>query len=121
MSKKILIVDDSPSIRNVVEFALSQEGYDITTAIDGLDALKKLPLDDYKLIVTDLYMPNMTGLELIKEARLIEQYKFTPILFLTTENNMSKKQEAKKAGATGWIVKPFDPDKLLRAVKKVLR
>lgn len=121
MSKNILVVDDSESIRNIVGFALSEEGYNITTANDGLDALNKLDDDSFKLIVTDLYMPNMTGLELIKEVRKIDSYKFTPILFLTTENHMGKKLEAKKAGATGWLVKPFDPEKLIRAVRKVLR
>lgn len=121
MQKKILVVDDSDSIRKVVTFTLMQQGYAITEAVDGLDALEKIKQDNFQLVLTDLYMPNMNGLALIKEIRAMDTYKYVPILFLTTENQIDKKQEAKKAGATGWLIKPFDANLLLRAIKKVLR
>lgn len=121
MLKKVLVVDDSESIRDVVSYTLSNEGYDVTTAEDGDIALEKIRKEKYRLVVTDLYMPNMNGLELIREIRKLDNYKGVPILFLTTESQLDKKKEAKEAGATGWIVKPFQPEKLLKALKKVLR
>ncbi|MCK5823176.1 MAG: response regulator [Bacteroidales bacterium] len=121
MSKKILIVDDSESIREIVSFTLENAGHDVVKAIDGQDALTFLNGDNFDLIITDLHMPNMNGIELIKKIRKSEPYKFTPILFLTTESQTEKKMEAKNAGATGWIVKPFMPAKLLEAVNKVTR
>lgn len=121
MSKKIIAVDDSESVREIVRDTLEQAGYEVDTAVDGVDALEKMKASQYRLLVTDLYMPRMTGLELITQVRKLENYKHTPILFLTTESHMDKKKQAKEAGATGWIVKPFVAEKLIRTVKKVLR
>lgn len=121
MGKQILIVDDSESIREVVSFTLENAGHDVMVAVDGDDALKFLDGRSIDLIITDLHMPNMNGIELIKEVRQADQYKRIPILFLTTESQAAKKMEAKNAGATGWIIKPFVPAKLLAALKKVLR
>lgn len=122
MGKNILIVDDSESIREVVSFTLEDAGHSVISAIDGEDALARLEgVDKIDLIITDLHMPKMDGIELIKEVRTDDKFKFTPILFLTTESQASKKMEAKEAGATGWIIKPFVPEKLLGALKKVIR
>jgi two-component system, chemotaxis family, chemotaxis protein CheY len=121
MGKQILIVDDSESIREVVTFTLENASHIVTKAVDGQDALSKLNGEKYDLIITDLHMPNMDGIELIRNVRATEQYKFIPILFLTTESQAAKKQEARDAGATGWIVKPFVPEKLLAAINKVVR
>ena len=119
-SKKILAVDDSATIRKSITFILGQEGMDITEAVDGVDALAKAKAEKYSLVITDINMPNMDGIELIRQLRQTEGYKFTPIIALTTENQDSKMQEGKKAGATGWIVKPFTSDKLIAVVKKIL-
>ena len=121
MSKVILIVDDSESIREVVNFTLENEGYKVLTGINGKDALKYLDGTPIDLIITDLHMPEMDGIKLIKNVRAMEAYKRIPILFLTTESQAAKKMEAKEAGATGWIIKPFVPSKLVEALKKVLR
>ncbi|MCK4920665.1 MAG: response regulator [Bacteroidales bacterium] len=120
MAKKILIVDDSDSIREVVNFTLENEGFDVLVGVDGQDALKFLNGDKIDLLITDLHMPNMNGIELIKEVRKMDVYKMIPILFLTTESQTEKKMEAKNAGATGWIIKPFVPAKLIGAINKVL-
>jgi len=119
-SKKILAVDDSISIRKSISFILGQEGYDVTEAEDGADGLKKATSDKYGLIITDINMPNMDGITFIKELRSTAEYKFTPIIVLTTENQESKMQEGKAAGATGWIVKPFSSEKLIAVVKKII-
>ncbi|MBN1181249.1 MAG: response regulator [Bacteroidales bacterium] len=121
MSKTILIVDDSESIREVVNFTLENEGYNVLIANDGQDALKFFNGDKIDLVVTDLHMPNMDGIALIKEIRTKSSYQRIPILFLTTESQAAKKLEAKEAGATGWIIKPFVPAKLIAAINKVLR
>lgn len=121
MSKTILIVDDSESIREVVKFTLENEGFDVLVGNDGKDALKFLDGRTLDMVITDLHMPEMNGIELIKEVRVKEDYKRIPILFLTTESQAQKKNEAKEAGATGWIVKPFVPAKLIEAVNKVMR
>lgn len=121
MAKTILIVDDSESIREVVSFTLETEGYNVLVGVDGVDAQKHLTGQDIDLVVTDLHMPNLDGIGLIKEVRNREEYKRIPILFLTTESQQEKKMEAKDAGATGWIIKPFVPAKLIAAVKKVIR
>lgn len=121
MRKKIMIVDDSESIRDVVNYTLETNGYDVLVGIDGQDALKHLNGQQIDLVITDLYMPNMDGISLIKEIRKNDNYKRTPILFLTTESQQGKKIEAKSAGATGWIVKPFIPDSLVTIIKKVIR
>jgi len=122
MSKRILIVDDSESILEVVGFVLESSGFKVFKGIDGLDALNVLQecgLVD--LIITDLHMPNMDGISFIKEVRAKNDFKYVPILFLTTESQTEKKLQAKEAGATGWIIKPFVPEKLLAAISKVLR
>lgn len=122
MAKTIVIVDDSESIREVVSFTLENAGYDVLVGVDGKDALKFFDgSNDIDLLITDLYMPNMNGIELIKAVRANTDYKRIPILFLTTESQRDKKMEAKQAGATGWIIKPFVPAKLLSALNKVLR
>jgi two-component system, chemotaxis family, chemotaxis protein CheY len=120
MPKKILIVDDSAAIRQSISFILSQEGYETVEATDGLEALNMLgSIGALDLIITDVNMPNLDGIGFIKKAREQAQFKFTPILVLTTESQGSKMNEGKEAGATGWIVKPFNSDKLLGVVKKV--
>ena len=121
MTKTILIFDDSESIREVVGFTLEKEGYIVLPCINGKDALGRLSTNAVDLVITDLYMPEMDGLEFIREIRKSDNYKHIPIIFLTTESQLSKKEEAKKAGATGWIVKPFIPDKLIGVVSRVLR
>lgn len=121
MPKKILIVDDSESIREVVSFTLENEGFEVLIADDGTDALKFLDGREIDMIITDLHMPQMDGITLIKQVRQMEPYTRIPILFLTTESQTSKKMEAKEAGATGWIIKPFVPAKLIAALNKVLR
>lgn len=121
MSKTILIVDDSESVREIVSFSLKNAGYTVLEGKDGQDALRYLNGEEIHLVITDLNMPNMDGIALIKEIRQLKEYKFTPILLLTTESQAAKKQEAKAAGATGWIVKPFVAEKLLDVVKKVIR
>lgn len=121
MGKLILTADDSPSVRQMVSFTLEQAGYDVIEAEDGDDALQKMKDNTVDMLLTDLNMPNMNGIELIKNVRALPNYKFAPIILLTTESAGDKKMEGKKAGATGWIVKPFQQDKLLAVVKKVLR
>jgi two-component system chemotaxis response regulator CheY len=121
MAKTVLIVDDSESIREVVNFTLQNEGYDVLVAVDGVDALQYLDGRHLDIIITDLHMPNLDGLGLIRKVREMESYRHIPILFLTTESQTEKKMEAKNAGATGWIIKPFVPAKLLDAISRVLR
>lgn len=121
MKRTILIVDDSESIRKLVQFNLNKANYNVLVANNGKDALNYFNGDSIDLLLTDLHMPVMTGLELIKEVRKIDYYKHIPILFLTTETQISLKKEAKEAGATGWIVKPFEFEKLLSTIHKVLR
>lgn len=120
MSKTIMTVDDSASVRQMVSFTLRNAGYTVIEAVDGKDALSKLR-GDIHMVITDLNMPNMDGIELIRNVRKQTAYKFIPIVMLTTESQASKKQEGKSAGATGWIVKPFKPEQLLGVIKKVLR
>lgn len=121
MGKRILIVDDSESIREVVCFTLENAGHEVVKGVDGLDAMKYLDGSKFDLIITDLHMPNMDGIEFIRRVREMADYQYVPILFLTTESQTSKKMEAKEAGATGWIIKPFVPEKLLMAINKVVR
>lgn len=120
MAKTILSVDDSASVRQMVKLTLSGAGYDVIQANDGAEGLAKAKEKPVDLVVTDLNMPNMNGLGLIRELRKLPAYQGTPILFLTTESDAALKQEAKTAGATGWITKPFQQDQLLSVVKKVL-
>lgn len=119
MAKKVLAVDDSRTMREMVSFTLKNAGYDVTEAEDGKIALGKVGDTKFDAIITDLNMPNMNGFELIRALRSNPTYKFTPILMLTTEGDDSKKEEGKAAGVTGWIVKPFNPQKLVDVVKKV--
>lgn len=121
MNKKVLIVDDSESIREVINYTLSNANYEVLIGIDGSDALRYLDGNPINLIITDLNMPNKNGIELIREVRARSCYKFTPILVLTTESQAEKKKQAKEAGATGWIIKPFVTEKLLAVVQKVVR
>ena len=120
MGKAILAVDDSPSIRQMVTFTLKAAGYDVTEAVDGQDGLDKAKGKHFSLVLTDQNMPRMDGLTLIKNLRGLPQYKSTPILMLTTESSDAMKAQGKAAGATGWLVKPFDPQKLVEVVKKVI-
>jgi two-component system, chemotaxis family, chemotaxis protein CheY len=120
MNKLIMTVDDSHSVRQMVNFTLKNAGYDILEAADGSEALSKLNGTRVHMIITDLNMPNLDGLGLIRSVRGRAEYRFIPIIMLTTESQAEKKQEGKAAGATGWIVKPFKPEQLLAVVKKVL-
>ncbi|MBN2520129.1 MAG: response regulator [Bacteroidales bacterium] len=121
MNRKILVVDDSESIREVVKFTLENNGYDVILGNDGKDAINYLDGRHLDMIITDLHMPEMDGIELIKIIRSKEEYSTTPILFLTTESQVNKKLQAKEAGATGWIIKPFAPQKLIMAINKVIK
>ena len=120
MAKTILSVDDSPSIRQMVGLTLTSAGYAVVEASDGRDGLAKAGMKTIDLVMTDLNMPGMDGLSMIREFRKLPAYRGVPIVFLTTESDEAKKREAKGAGATGWIVKPFKQDQLLAVVKKIL-
>lgn len=121
MGKTALVVDDSRTMRQMVSFTLTNAGFTVIEAEDGKDAVSKVSSDmKLDIVVTDLNMPEMDGITLIKELRKLTTFKFTPILMLTTESALEKKQEGKAAGATGWIVKPFNPDVLLKTIAKVL-
>jgi len=120
MAKKILIVDDSIMVRQMVTFTLKEAGFDVVEAEHGQDALNKLGSHTVDLIVTDLNMPIMDGITFIGSARELAGSKYVPILMLTTESQPEMKQKGKAAGATGWLVKPFDPPKLLAVIAKVL-
>ncbi|NOR87275.1 MAG: response regulator [Bacteroidales bacterium] len=121
MKKTILIVDDSESIRNLVQFTLEGANFHVISANNGKEALDHFTGQEIHLLLTDLHMPIMSGMELIKEVRKLNTYLYMPILFLTTETQVGIKKEAKESGATGWIVKPFDADKLINTIRKVLR
>jgi two-component system chemotaxis response regulator CheY len=120
MAKTIMTVDDSSSVRQMVSFALQDAGYEVIEAVDGKDALQKLQ-GQVDMIITDLNMPNMDGIELIRQVRQTSGYKFLPIVMLTTESQDEKKQEGKKAGASGWIVKPFKPPQILSVIQKLIK
>ncbi|ESZ85898.1 response regulator [Sphingomonas ursincola] len=120
MTASILTVDDSSSLRMAIRIALNGAGYDVSEAVDGLDGLNKAKAAKFDMIIADLNMPNMNGLEMIREIRKLPIQLGTPIIFLTTESDEAMKQEARAAGATGWLVKPFVPDQLLRIAAKVL-
>lgn len=120
MPKMIMTVDDSASVRQMVGFTLREAGYDVIEAVDGKDALNKAGGANLNLVVTDLNMPNMDGIELIRNLRAHPAHKFVPIIMLTTESQDAKKMEGKSAGATGWIVKPFKPEQLVAVIKKVI-
>lgn len=120
MPHNVLIVDDSISMRQMVSFTLKQGGFNVMEAENGQDALDKLSGQRVQLIITDLNMPVMDGITFIQSVRQKQEWKHTPILMLTTEGLNTKKEQGKAAGATGWIVKPFDPQKLLQTVARVL-
>jgi two-component system, chemotaxis family, chemotaxis protein CheY len=119
--KRILAVDDSASIRQMVNFTLKSAGYDVVDAVDGKDGLAKAGSNKFDMIITDLNMPNVDGIQLITEVRKLPGYSFVPILMLTTESQAEKKDAGRKAGATGWIVKPFNADQLTTVLKKLLK
>ena len=123
MTKTILVVDDSESIRELIASTLENAGYKVFRGINGKDGYEKLQAieDHISLVITDLFMPEMDGLQFINAIRSGEEYKYIPILMLTTESQLERKLEGKKAGVTGWMVKPFQEDKLLRTVRKILR
>lgn len=116
---KILAVDDSASIRQMVSFTLQGAGYQVSCAADGQQALEMAQKSQFDIVVSDVNMPRMDGFTLVKSLRSLANYKFTPILMLTTESSGDKKQAGKQAGATGWLVKPFNPDTLLSTIKRV--
>ena len=120
MSKTILVVDDSASVRTVVGTALKGAGYNVIDACDGKDALTKLTGLKVHLILSDVNMPNMDGITFVKEVKKLPSYRFTPICMLTTESGPGMMAEGKAAGAKAWIVKPFQPPKLLDTVSKLV-
>jgi len=121
VAKRILAVDDSPTMRQLVRVTLTRSGYEVMEAEDGAQGLKKASAEAFDLVLSDINMPVMNGLDMVRALRKLPSYKFTPIVLVTTESQVEKKQEGKTAGATGWIVKPFEPEQLLAVVAKVLR
>lgn len=121
MAKTVMIVDDSSSMRQLVSFALKDAGYDVIPAVHGKDALDKLSSAKIDMAITDLNMPEMDGIEFIKQFKSKPGYKFTPVVMLTTESQEAKKKEGRLAGASGWLVKPFTPEQLVEIVRKFAR
>ncbi len=119
MAKRILVVDDSAAVRQSVSYVLDQAGYEIVQAVDGADALTKLDGSTFHLVITDVNMPNMDGITLTGKIRTHDTYKLVPVVVLTTESQNDKMSAGKEAGATGWIVKPFNSEKLLQVVKRL--
>lgn len=117
---QILTVDDSASIRQMLAFTLTSAGHEVVQAADGEEGLRQARAGRFRLVITDLHMPRMNGIALIRELRKTPEYKFTPILMLTTEAAAAMKTEGKEAGATGWLVKPFNPEQLVATVARVL-
>ena len=120
MAKTIMIVDDSASLRQVVAISLRGAGYEVLEGCDGVDALKKLTGQKVHLIISDVNMPNMDGIALVKAVKELPAYRFTPIVMLTTESQEGKKQQGQAAGAKAWMVKPFNPPQLLNVVQKLV-
>jgi len=120
VAKTIMVVDDSLAIRQVVSIALKGAGYDVIEGCDGRDALSKLTGQKVHLIISDVNMPNMDGISFVKAVKQLPNYKFTPIIMLTTESQEAKKQEGQAAGAKAWVVKPFKPEQMLGAVAKLV-
>ena len=120
MVKRILAVDDSASMRQMVLFTLQGAGYEVLQARDGVEALNMARASTVDLVLTDVHMPRMDGITLVRELRTLPNYKFVPMLILTTESSQEKKMDGKSAGATGWIVKPFNPPQLLATVARVI-
>ena len=119
MSQRILTVDDSKTMRDMLAHTLKAAGHDVVQAVDGQDGLDQMGKHPFDIVITDINMPVMNGIEFIKEVRSQRDYATLPILILTTESSEEKKNEGRQVGATGWIVKPFDPDKLLKVIDKV--
>ena len=120
MPPTILAVDDSASMRQMVSFTLKHAGYEVIEAADGREALELARKHTVNLVLTDVNMPEMDGITLVRELRQLAAYKFVPMLMLTTESTQDKKMQGKAAGATGWLIKPFNPEKLLATIAKVL-
>ena len=116
----ILIVDDSATIRQMAGFCLRHADYQVVEAVDGKDALEKLKTNKVNLLLTDLYMPHIDGIELAKQVRAMSQYRYMPILVLTTEALISRKNEGQAAGVSGWFVKPFEPAQLIKVIKRLI-
>jgi len=119
-SQTILAVDDSASMRQMVRYTLEGAGYKVVQASDGVEALEFAKNGAADLVLTDVNMPRMDGIELVRELRALDEYKFVPVLVLTTESGQETKMRGKQAGATGWIVKPFNPEQLLATIARVL-
>jgi two-component system chemotaxis response regulator CheY len=120
VAKQILAVDDSVSMRQMVAYTLSGAGYAVVQATDGVEALELARRGEVDLVLTDVHMPRMDGITLVRELRALDGFRLTPMLILTTESSQEKKLEGKRAGATGWIVKPFNPQQLLATIAKVI-
>jgi two-component system, chemotaxis family, chemotaxis protein CheY len=120
-SKTILIVDDSISMRKMIAFTLEESGFTTAEAVNGADALEHIATCKFDLILADVNMPELDGISFVRAARAVPAYKFTPILILTTEGSGEKIREGRQAGATGWLVKPFEPERLMDAVRRVIR
>lgn len=121
MTKTLLVVDDSSSMRQLVTFAVKNAGFGIETAASGIEAVEKLAGQTFDMVITDLNMPGMDGIELIRAIRALPEYKFVPIIMLTTESQEEKKREGRAAGASGWILKPFSADRLLDVVGRFVK
>ena len=120
MAKRIMVIDDSASLRQVVSIALKSAGYDVVEAVDGVDALAKLDGGRMHLMICDVNMPNMDGITFVKELKKHPDYRFVPVLMLTTESRESRKREGQLAGAKAWVVKPFRPEQILNAVSRLV-
>ncbi|MCM0083186.1 response regulator [Geomonas sp. Red32] len=121
MNRTILAVDDSPGMRTTISFTLEEAGYRVVEAKDGAEGLARIKQEQVDLVITDLNMPVLDGLSLIRAIRDNPDHRFTPIIMLTTESQDDRKQEGRLAGASGWMVKPFRPEQLLAVVRKVLK
>lgn len=117
---KILSVDDAKSIRDLVEAVLKEHGHEVVTAADGVEGLAEARAQDFDMILSDINMPNMTGISMVSKIRRLPNYQHVPIIMLTTESSDFKKTKAKSMGATGWLQKPFDPERLMKAVNKLV-
>jgi two-component system chemotaxis response regulator CheY len=120
MAKTILVVDDSASVRQVVGIALRGAGYEVIEGSDGRDALARLNGQKVHLIISDVNMPNLDGIAFLKEVKKLPNYRFTPVVMLTTESQEEKKRQGQEAGAKAWVVKPFKPEALLGVVQKLV-
>jgi two-component system chemotaxis response regulator CheY len=120
MSKTIMVVDDSASMRQTISIALRSAGYEVQEAVDGRDALSKLDGSKIHLVICDVNMPVMDGITFVREIKKRPDYRFVPVLMLTTESRESRKEEGQRAGAKAWVVKPFRPEQILNAVSKLI-